>query len=203
MSSHNICCCGEIKRQHFLVSKCFLCRAIDIQSLNLVVPCCKQHRLWLDCKDMPFSLCYHCTDLRELADYFLRDGTVVFACLFPAVVPDAHNSTYRYAMYKDKRHASDSSTKLYPHATAHKGSGLLLPCNMPGVLPFSINATLQGFRSALSDSCRCELFFSWNVLMRFLFPYENMFWVLIGITSSRVPSTLFVIEKFEKNRFLI
>lgn len=40
-----------------------------------------------------------------------------------AVMPDAQNSTYRYAMYKDKRHASDSSTKLYPHSTAHKGSG--------------------------------------------------------------------------------
>ena len=57
----------------------------------------------------------------------------VIACTFAAVVPDAHNSTYRYAMYKDKRHASDSSTKLYPYATAHKGSSLLLPCDLPGV----------------------------------------------------------------------
>ena len=63
-----------------------------------------------------------------------KTAAEVIACIFTAVVGGAHNPTYRYAMYKDKRHASDSSTKLYPHATAHKGSGLLLPCYMPAVL---------------------------------------------------------------------
>ena len=55
-----------------------------------------------------------------------------------AAMPVAQNTPYRYAMYKDKRHASDSITKT--QYSASKGSGLT-GCRvfLPAVCVYLIN----------------------------------------------------------------